>query len=343
VARFGISVPTARALSRVGEKVADLPHLVGSLCSGDISLDKVRALADVATPGTERGLCDQAKNHSVHELVDVARTVADRSAAAASTPAKPVRSQHDRRYLRLNDELRTVSAQLPAESYAEVRSVLEAKAAEVPNDGETPWDQRLCDGFMELIHESASGALGTAGTSGTTQTRSPHVVVVHVPMDALVDESVAPTELAGELERDGLIDCATVQRIACDATIAVAVDDDVGHTMYEGRTRRFPTQAQRREVRRRDRACRFPGCTNVTFADVHHIVPWKPDGKTDLENLALLCIHHHGVVHRKGWTMTGNANGELQFVGPSGRVMVSRPSPLWTRVTDAKRRSAASS
>ena len=31
--------------------------------------------------------------------------------------------------------------------------------------------------------------------------------------------------------------------------------------------------------------------------------------------------------------MTGNANEELTITGPSGLVMTSRPSPLWTRVT----------
>ena len=97
--------------------------------------------------------------------------------------------------------------------------------------------------------------------------------------------------LAGELERDGLIDCETVRRMACDATIAVAIDDEAGHTMYEGRALRFPTDAQRREVMRRDRHCRFPGCTNVTFTNVHHVVPWEPGGRTDLDNLALrACI-----------------------------------------------------
>jgi hypothetical protein len=152
---------------------------------------------------------------------------------------------------------------------------------------------------------------------------------------ALVEDSGETSSLAGELEYGGLIDTDTVRRIACDATIAVALDDDVGHTMYEGRATRFPSDAQRREVRRRDRHCRFPGCTNVTFTNVHHIVPWKPSGRTDLDNLALLCLFHHGVVHRKSWKMSGNANTELTFVGPSDRVMTSRPSPLWTRVTDA--------
>ena len=43
----------------------------------------------------------------------------------------------------------------------------------------------------------------------------------------------------------------------------------------------------------------------MTFTNVHHIVPWKSGGRTDLDNLALLCLFHHGMVHRKGWTMTG--------------------------------------
>ena len=184
---------------------------------------------------------------------------------------------------------------------------------------------------MELIR-SSGGAV--------TKNGNPFFVVAHVPLAALVEDSgqdAGQSALAGELEGHGLIDVETVRRIACDATLAVAVDDDVGHTMYEGRARRFATAAQRREVKRRDRQCRFPGCTNVTFTHVHHIVPWKPGGRTDLPNLVLLCKHHHGLVHRLVWTMTGNANEELTFLGPSGRVMTSRPSTLWTRVTGGPR------
>ena len=76
----------------------------------------------------------------------------------------------------------------------------------------------------------------------------------------------------------------------------------------------------------------------MTFANVHHIVPWEPDGRTDLDNLALQCLYHHHLVHSDGWTMTGNANEELTITGPKGLVMTSRPSPLWTRATDGARR-----
>jgi hypothetical protein len=152
-----------------------------------------------------------------------------------------------------------------------------------------------------------------------------------VSLATLIDED---SKLGGELEHRGLIDAAVARRLACDATVVVALDDDVGHTMYEGRARRDPTPTQRRELWRRDRHCRFPGCTHETFVNPHHLRWWKRDrGKTDLDNLALLCEHHHGLVHSKVWQAKGDANGELTFVGPSGRVMTSRPSALWARVS----------
>jgi hypothetical protein len=321
--RFGVSTPTARTYAHVGERAWDIPHLVGSLCAGDISFDKVRVVADVATPETDHELCDQAKACSVRELAEVARSRAELARTGSSSSSSS--AEHDGRYLRFNDAHRTISAQLPSDSYAETKARIDALLEEIPSDGETPLDQRRSDALMGLIHSS---------DGDTTTKGSPFLVVAHVPLAALVEDAGEPSALAGELERQGLIDVETVRRIACDATLVVALDDDVGHTMYEGRAKRFATQAQRREVLRRDRHCRFPGCTNVTFTNVHHVIPWKPSGRTDLDNLALTCVHHHYLVHsNQGWTMSGNANEELTFTGPTGRVMTSRPSPHWTRVT----------
>ena len=125
-------------------------------------------------------------------------------------------------------------------------------------------------------------------------------MVVHVPLAALVDESGESTDLAGELERDGLISTETVRQIACDATIAIGVDDDVGHTMYEGRARRDTLRRPAPRGHAPGPPLSLPRCTNVTFTNVHHIVPWKPGGLTDLDNLALVCVHHHHLVHSQG-------------------------------------------
>jgi hypothetical protein len=284
----------------------------------------------VATPETDRELRNQAQSCSVRQISELNRSRREPTENDDS-------SAHERRFLRFNDRCRTMTVQLPPESYAETRACVETRARRIPSDGETPWDGRCCDAFMEIIRSSRRGATG----SGTST--SPYVVVAHVPLHTLVDPSGETTGLAGELERGGLISCDTVQRIACDATIVVGVDDDVGHTMYEGRGRREPTDAQQREVRRRDRHCRFPGCTNVTFTNIHHVVPWKPDGRTDIDNLALLCVHHHHLVHTRGWTMSGDANEVLTYIGPRGRVLTSRPSPIWTAVGAARRSASAPS
>ncbi len=318
VERCGVSVPTARAWSHVGKRLFDLPHLAAGLSGGELSFDKVRAVADSATPETDRDLRDRAQQCSVRQLAELAR-------AEKGAPEAAAQADYEGRSVRFNDTFRTVTAQLPPESYAEVRATIEARARQLPSDGETRWDQRLCDAFVASVRP------GPRGTKGPP----PHTVVVHAPVETLLDDSCT---LAGELERDGMISADTVRRIACDATIVVAVDDDVGHTMYEGRAYRIPTDTQRREIMRRDRHCRFPGCTNVIFTNAHHVAPWKAGGTTDVENLALLCEHHHHRVHSRQWTVSGNANQELTFVGPSGRVMTSRPSPLWTTVTSSRQR-----
>ncbi len=312
VERCGVSLATARAWAHVAERLFDLPHLAAGLSEGELSFDKVRAVVDTATPETDRDLRERARQCSVHQLAQFSRSLEGATNASA-------KADYEARSVRFNDTFRTVTAQLPPESYAEVRSILEARAKQMPSDGETRWDQRLCDAFLETIRSGSS--------RGWTNS---HVVVVHVPLAAVTDES---SDLAGELERGGLISGETVRRIACDATIVVALDDDVGHTMYEGRARRFPTDAQRREIMRPGPTLPVP---RMCERHLHQCAPRrarKPDGRTDLDSLALLCEHHHHRVHSQDWTMSGNANAELTFVGPTGRVMTSVPSPSWTAVT----------
>ena len=318
------------------------------LAAGEISFDKVRTVVDVATPRNDRELCAQAKELNVRELAEVARTTAARARSAFVSQS---RSEHDSRYLRFNPQNRTMTVQLPSEDYARTVATVDAFADSVASEEEkTPLDQRRCDGFTAIIDSVTPGhgppraplttapplGTSTAKTSTTPTAPNPFFVVAHVPLEDLVDETGEKSRAGGRARAPWPDRLETVQRIACDATVVVAVDDKLGHTMYEGRARRFPSGAQRREVIRRDRHCRFPGCANATFAAVHHIKPWGSGGRTDLENLVLVCTKHHGMVHRNGWSMTGNANQELTIENPSGRVMVSRPSVLWTRVTAAR-------
>jgi predicted restriction endonuclease len=44
-----------------------------------------------------------------------------------------------------------------------------------------------------------------------------------------------------------------------------------------------------RQIRYRDRGCRFPGCGTAAFTQAHHIRWWRHGGRTDLDNLLLIC------------------------------------------------------
>jgi hypothetical protein len=329
--RLGVSEGTGRSWSQVAQRLWDLPHLAQGLRVGALSFDKVRAAVDVATPETDAAVLRQAEECTVRQITDLSR---DRR----GTNDEQAQDHFDRRFLRFNDSRRLITAQLPEDAYAEVRAAVTERARLFPSDGETRYDQRRADALVDLCRggtATGGGADGDGvrgGTSGARARRwfgSNFFVVAHTDLSLLQGGKGR-----AEIERLGLLSKEAIRRISCDATVALALDDAFGHTMFEGRSKRFATEPQRREVQRRDRHCRFPGCANNIFIDVHHVVHWADQGLTDLPNLVTLCDHHHHRVHEGKWQVTGNANGILRFLGPSGRVMTSRPSPLWTRRRD---------
>ena len=173
--RFGISTPTARAYGRLGEKAWDMPAPRRvALCRGRVLRQGAAPWPTWPPPRATRSSVTRARECTVRELADVART----SATAIATPPSG-RSEHERRYLRFNEAFRTMSVQLPPESFAETRACLEARARAVPSDGETPWDQRLCDAFVEMIRGVGPGRSGSrhharrpAPTSWSSTSRS---------------------------------------------------------------------------------------------------------------------------------------------------------------------------
>jgi hypothetical protein len=331
------SAANARVTAHVGERLFDLPHLQAAISSGKASFDQVRSVVDVADPESDAQWASETiMGRSVRELNELARR------ASAEANGAPPAGRPERPSLRFNDSSCTMTARLPKEAFAEVRGRLEGVAKELGNDGTKPYDQRLGEALVALARGTSRNSSGASRKApGDADDRDqpvswdlpPFVVVAHVALSTLLDPS---NTLGAELERDGLISSEVVRRLACDAKRVVALNDEAGHTMYEGRARRFPTETQRRELLRRDRHCRFPGCSHVRFLNAHHVTPWKPGGNTDLDNLVILCEHHHHLVHSKGWSMSGDANDELRFVGEDGGVSTSHPSPLWGRIGAAR-------
>ncbi len=114
-----------------------------------------------------------------------------------------------------------------------------------------------------------------------------------------------------------------------------------GDPLRMGRALRYANREQRRALAVRDGGCIFPGCSRPAhWCDAHHIDEWDHGGPTDIENMALLCRHHHRVTHRPGWVMSRRtdlsdattadgpdiADGQVMFRWrtPSGRVIYSQ-------------------
>ena len=96
--------------------------------------------------------------------------------------------------------------------------------------------------------------------------------------------------------------------------------------MSIGRRSRSIPPAIRRALILRDRGCAFPGCTHIRFLHGHHIQHWLHGGVTSIENLALLCSHHHHLVHEGGWSIERTSDGELRFRAPDGKEVPAVPA-----------------
>jgi hypothetical protein len=70
--------------------------------------------------------------------------------------------------------------------------------------------------------------------------------------------------------------------------------------------------------------CEFPGCHATHHrSHAHHIIWWRNHGETNIDNLALLCPHHHRLVHH-GWTLIRGPGG-LTFHRPDGTTIDPPP------------------
>lgn len=137
-------------------------------------------------------------------------------------------------------------------------------------------------------------------------------LVVHASLEALAGRRNVETEHGAVLPPEAL------QRLACDARVQVVTENDAGDAVAFGRSRREPSAAMMRQLRHRDRGCRFPGCGSTAFANAHHIVWWSRGGSTDLDNLLLLCGFHHRLVHEHAWTVERAADGRSRWFRPDG-------------------------
>lgn len=111
----------------------------------------------------------------------------------------------------------------------------------------------------------------------------------------------------------------TLRRVACEARIRLIAHGPDGSPQDAGRRVRLVTAALRRLLEERDHGrCRFPSCHRRRRLHAHHVQPWSQGGRTDLDNLVLLCPFHHQLVHEHGYTVEARTGGGFAFARPDG-------------------------
>ena len=136
-------------------------------------------------------------------------------------------------------------------------------------------------------------------------------VMVRVDLDARVRGRAEGDEVC-EIDDQGPIPVAMARDLANDSFLRIAFQQagDIRAVFHMGRT---INRTLRTALAFRDRTCVVPGCGTSYGLEIDHIVPFAEGGPTTLDNLALLCHHHHFLKTYEGWILTKDG------IGPEGR------------------------
>ncbi|MBK8992965.1 MAG: DUF222 domain-containing protein [Gammaproteobacteria bacterium] len=344
--KCGIALGAAREKVRVAHALAGLPKVSDALARGELSYSKARAITRVATPESEDYLLMIARHGTaahVEKLVGTYRRIERLHEAARANRHHAQRALHWRYD---DDGSMLITVRLPAEQGALVLKAITAAAdfARAERDGvdrepaqakdvsaetsvpssnsfdnaESPAAARRADALCHVAEQFLAHEAVSSRQAERFQ------VVIHVDEQTLADDGSAQ---CCHIEHGGALAPETARRLACDASVVTMGTLSGDSPLDIGRRSRSIPPATRRALEFRDQGCRFPGCLNHRYVDAHHIRHWADGGHTNMDNLVLLCRHHHTLLHEGGFTLERRDDGKLLFFRPDGRLVPHVPKP----------------
>jgi Domain of unknown function (DUF222)/HNH endonuclease len=330
----------ARAVA-AGAQVSRLPESVTALDAGDIGFAHFSLLAGVAravSAGSsaadpddatrvrvstfdEGPLLELAREHSVGRFgrdCDHARHVYDAAAVLEEHVTAAERNRCE--FIPCEGGFMAMRGFFDPIAAATIKTAVLPLARRSGVGDDRPLPRRLADALVEVASHALD--LGAIPTTGGVRT--------HLQLTASV-ETVMGLEGApgGELEFAGAAPAATVQRLACDARVRRVLLGPDSAVIDVGRALRVPSPAARAALRVRSGGCEWPGCDRpVAFTNAHHVVHWGHGGRSDVDNLVLLCYRHHWMVHEGGWQLARVERRQLLAIPPS------RTHRSWIRAPD---------
>ena len=303
--KCGIAIGAAREKVRVAHALPELPKVSEAFRVGSLSYSKVRAITRVATPENEEYFLMIARHGTaahVERLVQAYRRVGRDEAQA---------QLENRRFSYYVDEdgSYVIRGRLTPEQGERLMLALDAAVDAMPREDDLCPTQRRADALERLADSYLAGGDGDS-TGGDRYTVHVHTRAADLEVATIDDEDVS---------------AETSRRAACDCGVVHWLENDRGQALDIGRRSRNITPALRRALEHRDGGCTFPGCTTRRHVDAHHVVHWADGGETKLDNLVLLCRHHHRLVHEGGYAVALLASGEARFRDPRGTMVPRAP------------------
>ncbi|HEX5049027.1 MAG TPA: DUF222 domain-containing protein [Gammaproteobacteria bacterium] len=333
--RCELSSSAAYEKVRTARALREMPAVSAAFEQGRLSYSKVRALARVAEYHDEAALLDYALRVSAPQLEERCREI--RNSAPETSTAGAWRAWEQRSLKIVRNAARgtmKITVEMPIEDGEVIAEAIErvanagdeatglefavaSKSGGVRDSADASangWCAQQADALLAIAKTSLAGGAdctdcGAVGAHASS-VADHYQVVVHVD-DAVLHGGRGRSDLPVD----------TVHRLTCDCSVVTIVEDERGAPLDVGRKQRTVSTALKRALWSRDRGCTFPGCRNVRYVDAHHIRHWAKGGETTPENLTLLCSHHHRLVHEGGFGIRRNADDEIYFVRPDGRVI----------------------
>lgn len=311
-------VDAARALSPLylitGERVdAELPELAAAFAEGAVGAEHVRVVQRVLAmlpphlhehrPVLEADLVHHARTLDPDAVEKLGRRAIALLDPDGPRPREPKPSRN-RFVLRPQGAGYEARGWLDTESAALLRTALSPLTTPVPPDGpagardERSSAERTGDGLVELARRML--AVGDLGV----ENGQPVTLTITVPLDTLTSGTGSGLLGFGAGGLSAAVAAGDALRLACDARVVPVVLGTAGEPLFVGREARLATRGQRRALAQRDGGCAHPGCeAPPQWCVAHHVRHWADGGTTDLDNLVLLCPHHHRMVHTGDWTI----------------------------------------
>jgi hypothetical protein len=288
----------AQGYVNLARKLDALPLVAAAFAEGDISLRHAQVIANAATAervGTisevEDKLLDIAREHTPKDLSGVVRSLTDAidgdGGAEADAEAYEANALYMSSTLGGRWDIKGTCDRLTGEV------IVAALNARMACDRQKHDARRAPGRRMDALFEICRRPLD-AGELGESHGVRPHVTLVADVDDLPGATSDLLVEVRGDLRRNGHLSATVLDLLLCDCDVSRVITAGKSEVLDVGRATRTVTAAQWKALVVRDRHCRAPGCHRPPeTCQAHHIQHWTRGGPTNLENLQLLCWHHH--------------------------------------------------